>query len=93
MNKKHLGSDFDDFLKEEGLLAQSEAVAIKRVIASKIEAEMKRAKLTKYAMAKKMNTSRSALDRLLDPENASVTLLTLERAASILGRQLRIDLA
>ena len=93
MNKKYLGSNFDDFLKEEGLLAQAEAVAIKRVIASKIEAEMKRAKLTKSAMAKKMNTSRSALDRLLDPENASVTLLTLERAASILGRQLRIDLA
>ncbi len=93
MNNKHIGSNFDHFLKEEGILAQTEAVAKKRVIAHKIEAEMKRANLTKSEMAKKMHTSRSALDRLLDPESASVTLLTLERAAVVLGKQLKIDLA
>lgn len=92
-NNKHIGSNFDDFLEEEGMLANAEAVAIKRVIAYQIEAEMKRAKVTKIEMAKKMRTSRSSLDRLLDPENASVSLLTLERAAVVLGRKLRIELA
>ncbi|MEW6262425.1 MAG: Fis family transcriptional regulator [Thermodesulfobacteriota bacterium] len=91
-NKQHLGSDFEDFLKEEGMLAQAEAVALKRVIAYQIEAEMKRAKVTKVEMAKRMRTSRSSLDRLLDPQNASVSLLTLERAAVVLGRKLRIEL-
>ena len=92
-NKQHIGSNFDDFLKEEGMLAHAEAVAIKRVIAYQIEEEMRRAKVTKMEMAKKMRTSRSSLDRLLDPENASVSLLTLERAAVVLGRKLRIELA
>jgi len=92
-NKQYIGSNFDDFLKEEGLLPHAEAVAIKRVIAYQLEAEMKRAKVTKMEMAKKMRTSRSSLDRLLDPENASVSLLTLERAAVVLGRKLRIELA
>jgi antitoxin HicB len=92
-NKQHIGSNFDDFLKEEGMLAHAEAVAIKRVIAYQIEEEMRRAKVTKIEMAKKMRTSRSSLDRLLDPENASVSLLTLERAAVVLGRKLRIELA
>ncbi|MCX5855465.1 MAG: Fis family transcriptional regulator [Deltaproteobacteria bacterium] len=92
-NKQHIGSNFDDFLKEEGMLAHAEAVAIKRVIAYQLEVEMKRANVTKMEMAKKMRTSRSSLDRLLDPENASVSLLTLERAAVVLGRKLRIELA
>jgi antitoxin HicB len=92
-NKQHIGSNFDDFLKEEGMLAHAEAVAIKRVIAYQLETEMKRANVTKMEMAKKMRTSRSSLDRLLDPENASVSLLTLERAAVVLGRKLRIELA
>ncbi|MDO9351924.1 MAG: Fis family transcriptional regulator, partial [Deltaproteobacteria bacterium] len=70
-----------------------EATAIKRVIAYQIEMEMKRAKLTKSAMAEKMRTSRSALDRLLDPANASITLQTLERAALALGKNLKIKLA
>ena len=69
MKNKHLGSSFDDFLEEDGLRAETEATAIKRVIAYQIEMEMKRAKLTKSAMAEKMRTSRSALDRLLDPAN------------------------
>ena len=93
MKNKHLGSSFDDFLEEEGLRAETEATAIKRVIAYQIEMEMKRAKLTKSAMAEKMRTSRSALDRLLDPANASITLQTLERAALALGKNLKINLA
>jgi len=93
MKNKHLGSNFDDFLEEEGLRAETEATAIKRVIAYQIEMEMKRAKLTKSAMAEKMRTSRSALDRLLDPANVSITLQTLERAALALGKNLKIKLA
>jgi hypothetical protein len=93
MKNKHLGSSFDDFLEEEGLRAETEAAAIKRVIAYQIEMEMKRAKLTKSAMANKMHTSRSALDRLLDPANVSITLQTLERAALALGKNLKIKLA
>ena len=93
MKNKHLGSNFDDFLEEEDLRAETEATAIKRVIAYQIEMEMKRAKLTKSAMAEKMHTSRSALDRLLDPANVSITLQTLERAALALGKNLKIKMA
>ncbi|MDO8444998.1 MAG: Fis family transcriptional regulator [Deltaproteobacteria bacterium] len=93
MKNKHLGSSFDDFLEEEGLRAETEAAAIKRVIAYRIEMEMKRANLSKSALAEKMHTSRSALDRLLDPSNVSVTLQTLERAALALGKNLKIELA
>lgn len=93
MKNKHLGSSFDGFLEEEGLRAETEAAAIKRVIAYRIEMEMKRANLSKSALAEKMHTSRSALDRLLDPSNVSVTLQTLERAALALGKNLKIELA
>jgi predicted XRE-type DNA-binding protein len=93
MKNIHVGSKFDDFLEEEGLRADAEAIAIKRVIAYQIEKEMKRANLSKSAMAEKMRTSRSALDRLLDPANVSVTLQTLERAALALGKNLKIKLA
>jgi antitoxin HicB len=92
MKNSHLGSSFDDFLVEEGILAHAEVAAIKRVIAYQIEMEMKRAKLSKSAMAEKMRTSRTALDRLLDPANVSVTLQTLEKAALALGKSLKIEL-
>ena len=92
MKNKHLGSSFDNFLEEEGLRADTEAVAIKRVIAYQIEMEMKRAKLSKSALAERMHTSRSALDRLLDPSNVSVTLQTLERVAIALGKNLKIEM-
>lgn len=92
MKNKYVGSNFDDFLEQEGLRAETEAVAIKRVVAYQIETEMKKAKLTKSAMAEKMKTSRSALDRLLDPSNVSVTLQTLERAALALGKTLKIKM-
>lgn len=93
MKNKHLGSSFDKFLKEEGLRADTEAAAIKRVIAYQIEMEMKRANLSKSALAERMHTSRSALDRLLDPANVSVTLQTLERVALALGKNLKIEMA
>lgn len=93
MNKKHVGSDFDDFLKEDGIYEQVQAVAIKRVIAYQIAEEMKKKKLSKTEMASRMKTSRAALERLLDPENASITLITLERAASALGKKLKVQLA
>jgi antitoxin HicB len=93
MNKKHLGSDLDDFLREENLLDRAEATAAKRVIAFQVAQEMKRRKLTKSEMASRMKTSRPALERLLDPANPSVTLGTLERAASALGRKLKVELA
>ena len=93
MKKARRGSNFDAFLEEEGLRAETEAVAIKRVLAYRIELEMKKAKLSKSEMAEKMRTSRSALDRLLDPANVSITLQTLERAALALGKHLKIELA
>lgn len=93
MNNRHLGSDFDEFLEQEGLRADTEAAAIKRVIAHQIEMEMTRVKLSKSAMAERMHTSRTALDRLLDPNNVSVTLQTLERAALALGKSLKVELA
>ncbi|MCH8020250.1 XRE family transcriptional regulator [candidate division KSB1 bacterium] len=91
MNNEHLGSNFDDFLQQEGLLAEVEATAIKRVIAFQITELMKEHNLSKTAMAKQMKTSRSAIDRLLDPQNESVTLQTLERAALVLGKRLQIN--
>ena len=93
MNKKRIGSNFDKFLRDEQLLDDVEATAIKRVIAFQIAQEMKRRKLTKLEMASRMKTSRAALERLLDPTNPSVTLSTLERAASALGKKLRVELA
>lgn len=92
MNPDRLGSSFDDFLAEEGLLEHAHAVAAKRVIAFRIEEVMKEQGLTKSALAKRMGTSRAALNRLLDPEHPSVTLLTLEKAAHALGLELKIAL-
>lgn len=92
MKRGHSGSNFDEFLREENLLEVSEATAAKRVIAFQIAQEMERSKLTKSEMASRMKTSRPALERLLDPANPSVTLSTLERAASAVGKRLKIEL-
>ncbi|MDJ0681270.1 MAG: helix-turn-helix transcriptional regulator [Xenococcaceae cyanobacterium MO_167.B52] len=86
------GSSFDDFLKEEGLYEECTAVAIKRVLARQLTEEMKRQNLTKTEMAKQMQTSRAQLDRLLDPKKTGVSIETISRAASVVGRQLRIEL-
>ena len=89
----HIGSSFESFLDEEGLLEACTAVAIKRVLARQIERAMEERGLTKSAMAKAMRPSRPQLDRLLDPANPSVTLDTLQRAAAAVGRKLRLELA
>ncbi|MCC7005578.1 MAG: XRE family transcriptional regulator [Ottowia sp.] len=93
MSKKHIGSNFDDFLTEEALLEDATATAMKRVIAWQIEQEMKMQKLTKSAMAAKMHTSRAALNRLLDATDTSLTLTTLASAAAALGKRVRVELA
>ena len=84
---------FDEFLDSQSLLEEAEEVAIKRVLSWQIAEAMKARGLTKTAMAAAMKTDRRQLDRLLDPENPSVTLSTLRRAANAVGRRLRIDLA
>lgn len=91
-NNPYTGSDFDDFLQEEGLYQECSAVAIKRVLARQLAEEMKQKKITKTEMANRMQTSRAQLDRLLDPEKTGVSIDTIQRAASVLGRQLRIEL-
>ena len=93
MNKQNLGSDFDDFLAEDGMLEEVTAVAVKRVIAWQIEQEMSAQKMTKTAMAKKMRTSRASLNRLLDENDTSLTLATLAGAAAALGRRIKLELA
>ncbi len=89
---KHVGSSLDKFLKEEGILAETRAVALKDAIAWQVQQTMQKEKITKVEMARRMRTSRAALDRLLAPGNASVTLQTLTRAARAVGRDLRIEL-
>ena len=92
MAKRNLGSNFDDYLLEEGLLEEATAVGVKRSIAFQIAREMAEHRLTKSEMARRMDTSRSALDRLLDPENSSVTLQTLQSAVQALGGRLNVEL-
>lgn len=90
--KAHIGSDFDDLLREEGLLDEVQATAVKRVLASQLERSMLEARLTKTAMARRMRTTRAQLDRLLNPENPSTTLATLVKAAQAVGKKLKISL-
>lgn len=90
--KENIGSGFSQFLSKEGLLEDAQAVAIKRVIAWQLDQVMKRQALTKVELARRMNTSRAALDRLLDPENPSVTLHTLQNAAKAVGGKLNVSL-
>ena len=93
MSKKNIGSSFDDFLKEESLLESSTAIALKRVIAWQIAKEMKAQNFTKTELAKRMHTSRAALNRLLDEHDASLTLTTLASAAAALGKKVNLQLA
>jgi predicted thioesterase len=88
----HVGSSLDELLAEEGLLDEATERATKRVLAWQIAAEMAAHKLSKAAMARRMATSRGQLDRLLDPDNTSVTLHTLHRAAAALGKRVRVEL-
>ena len=93
MSKKNIGSSFDDFLKEESLLESSTAIALKRVIAWQIAKEMKAQNLTKTELAKRMHTSRAALNRLLDEHDARLTLTPVASAAAALGKKVNLQLA
>ena len=92
MKTKNIGSSFDSWLREEGIYEDVSAAAIKRVIARQVEAAMEQNGLTKTEMARRMHTSRAALDRLLDPENVAITLATLQKAATVVGREIRLEL-
>jgi antitoxin HicB len=92
LNEKHIGSSFDDFLKEEGIYDEVVVAATKKALAFKLQQLMKEMHISKAALAKQMNTSRSALDRLLDPNNTSVTLQSIGKAASVLGKRVVVDL-
>jgi DNA-binding Xre family transcriptional regulator len=88
----HSGSSLDSLMEEDAMLEEVEAVAIKRVIAWQLSETMKVQHITKKAMAERMGTSRSQLDRLLDPENSAVHLKTIARAARVIGKKLRLQM-
>jgi antitoxin HicB len=90
--KGRIGSSFEDYLIGEGVETETRSLAIKRVLAWQLEEAMKHEKLSKNQMAKAMHTSRSQLDRILDPENERIQLDTMIKAARVLGKQLRIEL-
>ena len=92
MKKENIGSSFDGWLREEGIYGEGTATAIKRVLARQLEAAMKEKNVSKAEMARRMRTSRAALDRLLDPDYDAVTLSTLRKAAAAVGRELRLEL-
>ena len=87
-----LGSSFSDYLKSEGSYEETSAVAVKRVLAWQLEEAMRRAGMTKNELAKRMHTSRSQLDRVLDPSNARIQLDTVFKAAHVLGRDVKLEL-
>ena len=88
----HLGSSVDDFFAADGPLEEIEAAAIKRVIALELQLELDRKQMTKTELARRLDTSRSQLDRILDPSNESITLNTLMKAAALLGKRLHVSL-
>ena len=92
MKKKNIGSSFDSWLREEGIYEETSSCAIKRVLARQVEAAMKEQNVSKTEMAKRMQTSRAALNRVLDPENEAITLSTLRKAATAVGREIRLEL-
>ena len=92
MKNKYIGSDFGDFLKEDGIYEEVNDIAIKRVIAYQLEKEMKAQNITKTQMAQMMQTSRTVVNRLLSPDNSSLTLNTIESATRVLGKKLSISI-
>jgi antitoxin HicB len=91
MSKKRMGSSIDDFLKEEGIFEETQAQAVKEVVAWQLAEAMKKRKISKKKMAMLLKTSRTQVDRLLDPKN-DITLSSLQRAAAIVGRRVAIEL-
>lgn len=92
MSRRNIGSNFDEFLRHEGLFEEVTAVAVKRYIAYRLSEKMSEQNLSKSELARRMKTSRSAVDRLLDPDNDSVTLQTLQSAVRALGGRLKVEL-
>jgi predicted XRE-type DNA-binding protein len=92
MNNVAIGSSFDDFLEEEKLKEEVESGAIKKLIAYQMQEKLKEEHLTKTELAQRLETSRSAVNRLLDPYNDSITLSTLKKAAAILGKKIKVEL-
>jgi hypothetical protein len=92
INEKHVGGSLDDFLKEEGIYEEVCCRAAKKALALQFQAEMKKKRLSKLAMSRRMHTSRSSLDRLLDPDNGAVELKTISKAAAVLGKRLKVQL-
>lgn len=93
LNKKHIGSNFDDFLAMEGLLEESEAVAVKRVLAYALKEKMEAENISLSRLAKELQTSRTAIDRIFDVNNTSITLCTMEKVAKYVGRRLVLSFA
>jgi len=91
MSKKHMGSSIDDFLKKQGIFEEAQAQAIKEVVAWQLAEAMKEQKISKSKMATLLKTSRTQIDRLLDPKN-DITLMSLQRAAAMVGRRVSIEL-
>jgi hypothetical protein len=92
MRKKNKGTTLDSLLREDGIYEEVTSAAIKRVLARQLEEAMRELRLTRAEMARQMHTSRAALNRLLDPDNGSVTLATLQKAAAVVGREIRLEL-
>ena len=92
MSNKYVGSSFDEFLQKEEIFVEVESVALKRVISLEFENAIKEKSITKTEVARRMHTSRIAFDRILDPNNTSVTLKSLEKAALALGKRIHLEL-
>jgi hypothetical protein len=92
MTNNAIGSDFGSFLEEEGIREEVESGAVKKIIALQMQERLKNDHLTKSELAERLDTSRAAVDRLLDPYNESVTLFTLKKAAKVFGKQLKLEL-
>ena len=91
MTKQHIGSNLNEFLEKENILAEVEALALKKILVFEFEKAMQEQNLTKTAVAERMNTSRAAVNRLLDPQNTSINLMSIEKAAVALGKKLLIQ--
>lgn len=92
MSNKHIGSSFEDFLEAEGIAEEVTGNAVKKLLAYQLLEKLQKEKMTKSELAARLSTSRSAVDRILDPNNESITLATLQKVAEVLGKKLKIEL-
>lgn len=92
MSNKHIGSSFEDFLKKEGIADEVSSNTVKKLLAYQLLEKLEKENMTKSELAVRLSTSRSAVDRILDPNNKSITLTTLQKVAEVLGKKLKIEL-